>query len=307
VRASGYWDAAHAANCKRIEFRQITDPTAQANAVRAGQLDLLATTDPNIVKPFRNSSGFQVITTTPALTLSMFYNRNNQALRNADVRRAISYAIDRKSLVSAFYPGNKPAPEYYPTSDPSHVPSLANYGTYDVKKAKALLTKAGYSNGIDLKLLSWAIFPAGMADAMQSMLAGAGIRAKVTSLAPAETYAAWARGESDLWLSYVQDFGSSINSVKLVFGNKLYNPAGPTPEFDQLVSAADDPTLSPAAARAKEIALQKYLLDDTYIAPLIHQNVYYIVKRGRVLGVQKADGVTIGLGQVWDFSKTKSG
>lgn len=79
------------------------------------------------------------------LTFSM----QDEILANKDLRYALSYAIDKEALVDAIYAGTaKPATGMYP----SNVFAFKDFGVmpYDLEKAKELMVKAGYPDGVKL-------------------------------------------------------------------------------------------------------------------------------------------------------------
>lgn len=80
------------------------------------------------------------------LTFSM----QDEVTSNKDLRYALSYAIDKEALVDAIYSGTATtATGLYP----SNVFAFKDFGVmpYDLEKAKELMKKAGYPNGVKLK------------------------------------------------------------------------------------------------------------------------------------------------------------
>ncbi len=90
-----------------------------------------------------------VLETTPTLTTS-YYGFNMKTGRFADnlaLRQALNYAIDRESIIKNIGRGiGAPAYGPIPPGLPGHDPDNARY-EYDIEKAKALLTEAGYPDG----------------------------------------------------------------------------------------------------------------------------------------------------------------
>jgi peptide/nickel transport system substrate-binding protein/oligopeptide transport system substrate-binding protein len=70
---------------------------------------------------------------------------------NADLRKAINYAVDKEYLWNVLLPGgNNPGRGIIPPGIPGYDPSLPGY-PHDEAKARALLAKAGYPSGKGLK------------------------------------------------------------------------------------------------------------------------------------------------------------
>lgn len=128
------------------------------------------------------------------VTINSLSPNQGGALKKLEVRQAINYAVNKKALIQVlggptlFEPtGNVLTPpitgykklDLYPTPDSAGDPA----------KAKELLAKAGYPNGIDLVYLhrNKGKSPA-LAATMQAELAKAGIRLKLKATTPADFY-----------------------------------------------------------------------------------------------------------------------
>src|SRR5689334_1302328 len=106
------------------------------------------------------------------------YNLNRPPLDNLKVRQAMNFAIDRDSIVKNILQGqgvaaNGPIPPGLSAYDPNY-----HYYTYDIDKAKSLLTEAGFPNGIDVEFRTWNDeVETRVLTAVQASWAEAGIRA----------------------------------------------------------------------------------------------------------------------------------
>lgn len=77
-------------------------------------------------------------------------NTEKEPFNNLDVRKAINYAIDKKNLINNIYKGFAiVSTTALPPSMWGHNSNIHDY-EYDVKKAKALLEKAGYAKGFEI-------------------------------------------------------------------------------------------------------------------------------------------------------------
>jgi peptide/nickel transport system substrate-binding protein len=97
-------------------------------------------------------------------------------LADLKVRQAIAYALDREALVDAKGFGIlQPAYQITPEGFAGHLPSSnPNIVTYDLDKAKALMTEAGYADGFSTTLYAASQFQ-DIAVIIQSQLAEIGI------------------------------------------------------------------------------------------------------------------------------------
>src|SRR3954471_12550891 len=136
-----------------VVYKVIIDDQALANAVVSGQADVALQLDSStidlvqskrdIVKAGGTIVGFPVADKTGA---------TNPAFAKVEVRQALSYAIDRESLVRDLHPGARATAQLFPESAPGFDPALDEQYAYDPAKAKQLLADAGYPNGFDIKL-----------------------------------------------------------------------------------------------------------------------------------------------------------
>jgi peptide/nickel transport system substrate-binding protein len=152
VKNPAYWGTP--AGVDKVVFRAYDDPSALVNAELAGDVDIID----NVLAPelmSRFTSDPTVFTVVEGLTngevlLSM--NNARKPLSNVLVRRAITYAIDRKALIKTAYAGyGKLIGTHASPADPWYL-DLANAYPYDPAKAKRLLAQAGYPNGFSLTL-----------------------------------------------------------------------------------------------------------------------------------------------------------
>ncbi|PTX01694.1 ABC transporter substrate-binding protein [Pararhodobacter aggregans] len=140
---------------ERLVVRIITDPSARAAALDAGELHL-AGDGPipvNQVQRFMDSADFQVDTRGTEMnnSLDMIHtNLRNEHLAKLEVRQALMHAMNREAMLGVVYYGlaemlTGPIPETLPNFYTADVPSY----DYDPARANALLDAAGYARGAD--------------------------------------------------------------------------------------------------------------------------------------------------------------
>lgn len=80
--------------------------------------------------------------------VELLMNNNDSLLKNADLRKAISLAINRQAICDAAWEGlRKPASSIIPSSMPGYEENAWQYSHYDVAAAKQMLAAAGYPGG----------------------------------------------------------------------------------------------------------------------------------------------------------------
>ena len=151
---SGYKVAGEpAAKQRQLEVEIITDQTSLSSALTSGTVDYAFGLTASIVPSLERDSNLHVHINHSALAVTaMFVNVNVAPMNNVDVRLALEYALDRSALSKAASDRVVDAPAYtvYPPGNPYYDPTMKNAWPYDVAKAKALLEKAGYPNGITI-------------------------------------------------------------------------------------------------------------------------------------------------------------
>jgi peptide/nickel transport system substrate-binding protein len=180
ARNPTYWGTA--AGVQKVVFRAYDDPTTLVNAELAGDVDIIDNVlAPELVSRFTGDpTRFTVVQglTNGEVLLSM--NNARKPLNSTKVRRAITYAIDRKALIKTAYAGyGKLIGTHSSPADPWYL-DLSKAYPYDPAKAKRLLAAAGYPHGFALTLQ---VPPFGYATSasifIQSQLKQVGIRIKL--------------------------------------------------------------------------------------------------------------------------------
>jgi peptide/nickel transport system substrate-binding protein len=92
-------------------FKVITDAQALANAVVSGQVDVAGQLDPTTVDLVKSRKSIaQVGGTIVGFPVADKTGATNPAFAKPQVRLALSYAIDRATLVKQLHPGRRRRP-----------------------------------------------------------------------------------------------------------------------------------------------------------------------------------------------------
>jgi oligopeptide transport system substrate-binding protein len=142
-RSENYWDKRSVA-LERIYFEAANTADAALDAYRKGEVDIVtnATFEPAALKVLTPYEDFRRRTHS-ALNFYEF-NRVNPPFDDRRVREALAIAVDREKLVQSDLEGSaQPAYLLFPQSD-----LKGERLSLDIVKAKDLLAKAGYANGV---------------------------------------------------------------------------------------------------------------------------------------------------------------
>lgn len=187
VRNDDYWGSKP--KLQDVVFKYFSDANAVNNALKSGDIDVIgAVQGPEQLAGFKSDQRFKVVQGTPngKIIVSMNNATGNPALRDVRVRKALSYAIDRKAFidgVEAGYAvpiGSHAVPN---ASEPYYTDETKVY-SQDAAKARQLLTEAGYGGGgsaLTLKLDLVSEFPYAQraGQILVSQLQDAGVKVQV--------------------------------------------------------------------------------------------------------------------------------
>jgi peptide/nickel transport system substrate-binding protein len=148
-----YWDAANYPY-QNLVVKVIDSPTAAVSALKTGQIDgsLVPATSYNEV----TGSGLKALEFRGQVTrllLTDHLGKKIPALGQLKVRQAINMVFDKEAMVKNLYLGHgEPAYQVFRKGSDAYIDGLKDPYPYDVNKAKALMSEAGYAKGFDLQL-----------------------------------------------------------------------------------------------------------------------------------------------------------
>lgn len=131
----------------RAEIVALPETSTRVQALLSGRVELASEIGPEDIEPIE-AEGFTVYQ-RPASSVYVvaFNNIADGPFKDARVRQALNYAVDRPAISQIIMHGLvPPASQVTPRSNPEYDKSLAPY-PYDPAKAKALLAAAGYPKG----------------------------------------------------------------------------------------------------------------------------------------------------------------
>jgi peptide/nickel transport system substrate-binding protein len=232
-------------------------------------------------------SSFASLKNTPNVTAYAFpsteidyvaLNEKRAPFNDVHVRRAISYAIDRQSMVKAVLYGNGTAANSLLSPGTPYYDKNANGLTYDVAKAKAELAQSSKPNGFTTTLLiaSGDANQAAVAQIMQSELKAIGITLKITQLDPTANkqariasnfdmaFSLWRMDipDPDEWTSFAASPSGGAHSAFTFYNNPK------VVSLNQQAEKETDPTKRAALyAQLQQLTGQDAFLAYLYYAP----------------------------------------
>ena len=137
---------------KNVIYRVIPDANTAKLALQKGEINALSVQSSDLKDLVKNDK------LTPykydeGRIAYMVFNSNSKKLKDANVRKAIFYALNRTDLINAAFGSDEYAKQAYsflPNESKYHSNNVEKYD-FNVAKAKELIAKAGVS-GLKLKL-----------------------------------------------------------------------------------------------------------------------------------------------------------
>jgi len=231
----------------------VKDAVTQERLVTAGEINIAQSVPLEDLESLKNNPKLQVVIKPSFQNLMILFNTKKPPLDNPLVRLAIAHAIPYNDIVNVARSGiARVSSGCIPYGMWGHVEGLTY--EYNLTKAKELLAKAGYPNGIDRKLLltytAGDVYEAKTAELIKISLSKIGIDLEVRPMSWEEQWSLAQRGYSDpnaaqdilmyyWWPTYITPFDFLFNNFHSAaqstgFGLTYYT----NPEFDRILEEA---------------------------------------------------------------------
>ncbi|MGY1815685.1 ABC transporter substrate-binding protein [Blastococcus sp. SYSU D00820] len=221
-----------------IVFDVITDPQALANAVVSGETDVATILDPSVIDLVeQRQSTVSVGGTIVGFPVTDKTGASNPAFGSEAARLAISYAIDRESLVEDLHPGDRPTSQLFPESAPGFDEALDDEYAYDPERARELLAEAGFPDGF-----SFTQTVLGQPDedqvVIQSQLAEVGITMEFVIATSTDQVFAAVRTDPAIWGPFAVGAQPAGFIAGVLYGGFMNMQGATEPEIEAALGAA---------------------------------------------------------------------
>lgn len=270
-RRDDYWNAA-AYPFKTVKIKVLQDPTAQYNALQAGEVKAALIQAPQ--RKQAESAGLTVKEVQATATLALILaDRNGEivpALANVKVRQAINMAFDRDQIVKALLNGvGKPTVQVFNPNGDAYNAALEGTYAFDPAKARALLAEAGYPNGFAMTMPSTVISKS-FEPVITQALSDIGIKVTWEPVPPQNTASSIASKKypAVLWFAGLNSAGREIGDMYTP--EAFLNPfKWQNPEFNQLLqNVANEANEKTQADLYKKIS--EYTVKQALNAPIAY-------------------------------------
>ncbi|QDZ14633.1 ABC transporter substrate-binding protein [Humibacter ginsenosidimutans] len=275
---------------KNLQIHVIADATAMSNAMSTGAINFEMANYSDELKATVAQNGWTINHVMNGWSGLMLADRTGakfKPLGSLKVRQAINMAFDRASIAKASKdPATVVTNQVFADVDSS----LNKVDSFNVKKAKQLLSEAGYPNGFTLDLPSMSLFSATAATVKQS-LGDIGIKVNVVNLDPATYNQQVFAGNYPVYMAFLQLYASPAMTIGQYFQPGMSNPFNSTQGVPELQSL--DTQLHSANADVDKIAgeYNSYAVDNAWFAVWNHGATYYVSVPG--ISVRPVQGLYI--------------
>ena len=284
----------------QVTIRWITSGPARVAALLSGDVDVIASVPPTDVDKLESDPNFTVSATASSRVIywSLDVSRDkaqhisakdgspiDNPLRDVRVRRAMSMAIDRDTIVDEVMEGLAVASNQIVSEGFGGYDSAIEIPDFDPEGAKRLLTEAGYPDGFKLTLHATNdryVNDAKLAQALAQMLSQIGIEVTVETM-PVSVYYGKARKHeftmAQIGWATASGESSAILAPALLKGNRNNYGRWENAEFNTHMNAALS-TVDLDDYKTKLMRAQRIVADDVPIIPTHFQVAVWAARKG---------------------------
>jgi ABC-type transport system substrate-binding protein len=148
----GYWDD-DSTRVAAIDFNIIPEPKTRITSLRSGQQDVAMEISPSDADGLEKASGVALDAAPRVNVHQVYVNRASEELGDPKVRKALSLAIDRETLLKSAYFGRGKVADGIIPPDYWAEPPASVKSTFDLDEAKKLLADAGVE-GLEFDMIA---------------------------------------------------------------------------------------------------------------------------------------------------------
>jgi peptide/nickel transport system substrate-binding protein len=294
ARNENYFEAAP--NIEHLRIRIVPDVTVRALELRKGSADAtINSLTPDMVVTLGKEKGL-VADQQPGTTLAYIsFNFDDPTLAKREVRQALAYATDRKTIIQHLLRGQaRPASSVLPPNSWAFDSDVQHY-EFDPARAESLLESAGYHRGADGVRLHLTLKTSTdestrlMSEAIADQWKRVGIALELRPLEFATFYTDITRGSFQMYALRWVGANNDPDIFEFVFSSKKMPPAGANrghysnPQLDVLLQQ-EHVEMNQEKRKALLSQVQKIVAqDEPYI------NLWYVdnvcVHRDRLSGI----------------------
>ncbi len=284
-----YYREAGKARIDEVYYYPIPDKDTAVQRYRAHELDVTLNVPLSRLEWFMKNMPDETKSSTSLGLKYLIVNTKRPPLDDVRVRKALSISINREVIAEKILrDGSPPLTSLVPAAMPGYGPNPASFADQPyaqrTEEAKRLLAAAGFSAGhplqFDLEVLPGENVRR-VAVALQAMWRGIGADVKLVNIGSQGYRKMLRTGDFSVsWYTYFAPFSDATAFLLLLQSESLGNYSGyNNPEFDRMLSAANDITDPESRAEHLRQAEQLALADFPVIPLFTPARVYLVSKR----------------------------
>lgn len=262
---------------RELVFGSEDSNAALLKAFNEGQFNIIGTIAPDAVKKAHSAKLF-TIQEADSTFIGFNTVKASDPVHNKLVREAIRYAVDAEKIGTANDVVITPVSQLTPPSIPGYNPAIPPY-KQDIKKAKQLLVKAGYPNGLTI---SFSVSNANTKESAEisKELKQVGITLKIDRHANLDEFIGYfITGKAEMYtIDYASDTLDGVDIYTTVLPKENYNSPKVTALLDQANMTVDP------AKRLKLLQQVATIVDeDVAVVPLGSAGAFWVMDKDYVL------------------------
>ncbi len=194
----GYWGGKP--SVQRLVIAPVPDDSARVSGLLSGQYDIVQEVPPDTIPTLKGNSSISLAFAGKPVTFGFAGNMKKGPWSDANLRQAVSLAIDRRGIADKVLHGaGVPASQFYGLGNPAHQGSLPIQDPYDPERAKSVLKKSQYAKGIHFSFLTSTAAmgvpePSRVLEIVQSNLEQIGIKSSIRVVEWTSYLGTWLKG-----------------------------------------------------------------------------------------------------------------
>lgn len=264
---------------KNLRVQYVSESSSRLIAVQTGELDFCQDIPSSELANVAANPELQLITYPSATIDFIAFNINSKPMSDINVRKAISYALNRQDIVDGAYLGNAtPLNNIMHSSNAFY--SEIDAAEYNVEKAKEYLAASGYANGLELTLICNTVAESTAAGTiLQAALDEIGITLKVESMENATVTSTASSGTGydmvySRWSGYSFGPDNGIREMLYTGGSNNYSHLSDA-KMDELIDKALV-TEDSAVRMATYKEIEEYSEELMVVYPILVENYTYV-------------------------------
>lgn len=257
-----------------ITIKVYPEASSRSIALETGEVDLITPVPPVDINRIKENPDLETIEMVSSTLSYVTLNTSKKPLGNLQVRQAMEYLTDKDTLIEVVREGyGVKAHSPIPTIGAMYDETLEDMYTFDVEKAKELLTEAGYADGFTVTMNVSSDDNKRLAECMQSEFAKANITMNIEVMEFGALLAYLNTGEHDMFImGWSQGNTNPDKTLTNNFHSSMIGASGNrswlnSPEVDGWIEAARR-TTDTAVQKENYDKVQRYVMENAIWIPL---------------------------------------